>query len=249
MTRSRKKRVGRLRRVSPMWLVLASLALGLLATAASVIRGSRHICEAIFFTSGPGPVAWEAEIDHGEHVERVVRFAQRGGEVWASRSEPSTPRPVWVGQYYPSTDAGDDLRPAFARTPHRNFEQSIWCIRAGWPFLAAEGRDVYGFPPPGSEVARTHEVSWLTRKTATSATAYIPFRPIWPGLLANTLFYAVPAALLLTALRFAALGVHRAFRSARGRRRQTRGRCAHCGYEPGQGITTCPECGRTRKPG
>jgi hypothetical protein len=60
----------------------------------------------------------------------------------------------------------------------------------------------------------------------------LPLRPIWPGLLANTFFYA---AIML--------GVLVGLRAWRTRRRLARGRCVACGYELGEGVAVCPECG------
>lgn len=246
----------RTRRVLPVWLVLASLALGLLATAASVVEASYRYARWQFVL-GFQPVAWSAEIDHGDRFESVMCFAERGVERWHWDPGPFAPDPreltqamadhMWSGPMPVDIGPEDDPRPALARVPDPGYETNPRYLRAGWPFFAAQGREIYGFPT-GTSVGRTHELIGLTTVKIGRRYVDIPYRPIWPGLLANTLFYAVPAALLLTALRFAALGVRRAFRSARGRRRRTRGRCAHCGYELGEGITTCPECGRSATP-
>jgi hypothetical protein len=66
----------------------------------------------------------------------------------------------------------------------------------------------------------------------------LPYLPIWPGLLADTLFYA---------LLFAAL--HQLTAYARRARRRRRNRCAACGYDlQGLNAPTCPECGRALSP-
>jgi hypothetical protein len=63
----------------------------------------------------------------------------------------------------------------------------------------------------------------------------LPYLPYWPGLLTNTLFYA---------LLFAAL--HQLTAYARRARRRRRNRCAACGYDlSGLDATPCPECGHT----
>ena len=59
-----------------------------------------------------------------------------------------------------------------------------------------------------------------------------PLRPIWPGLLANTLCYATVTLALLVSVCL-----------IRARRRRKRGCCVACGYELGEGLRTCPECG------
>lgn len=65
----------------------------------------------------------------------------------------------------------------------------------------------------------------------------LPYRPIWLGVVVNTLFYAV-----LLAVPFASLVALRAWR--RGRRK-ARGRCTRCAYDlTGLGAgAPCPECG------
>ncbi len=65
----------------------------------------------------------------------------------------------------------------------------------------------------------------------------LPYRPIWPGLLANTAIFATPWAVLL-------FGVPLMRRTTR----RQRGRCVRCGYDL-RGTPTqspCPECGRPR---
>jgi len=66
---------------------------------------------------------------------------------------------------------------------------------------------------------------------------HLPLLPLWRGLLANVLFYA----LLVWVLR-------RGFVLLRGRRRRRRGRCwwrGGCGYDlTGLHAANCPECGR-----
>ena len=59
----------------------------------------------------------------------------------------------------------------------------------------------------------------------------LPLRPIFPGFLINTLFYAVIAYLLLFAWR----DVRRVMRSRRGC-------CGKCGYPVGESAV-CTECG------
>ena len=57
---------------------------------------------------------------------------------------------------------------------------------------------------------------------------------IWPGFVANSIFYAAALGILLI---------------ARGAMRRTlrrrRGQCVHCAYDlRGSGHAACPECGR-----
>lgn len=61
----------------------------------------------------------------------------------------------------------------------------------------------------------------------------LPLRPIWPGLLANSAFYA---ACLFT--------IARTTRTARRLRRMSRGHCPRCAYDRESLYSTpCPECG------
>lgn len=61
----------------------------------------------------------------------------------------------------------------------------------------------------------------------------LPILPLWPGFLANTLFYASVPWLLM-------FGVATLIR----RRRIRRGLCIQCAY-PISGLSVCPECGTT----
>lgn len=68
----------------------------------------------------------------------------------------------------------------------------------------------------------------------------IPYRPIWPGLIFNTIFYALLAFI-----------IHRLYRIIREHRRFTKGRCPKCKYDLNADFTPgCPECGwrRNTKP-
>jgi hypothetical protein len=61
----------------------------------------------------------------------------------------------------------------------------------------------------------------------------LPWRPLWPGLLANTAFYGV----ILWALWFTPGAVRRGLR-------RRRGACVRCGYDRrGGSLISCPECG------
>jgi hypothetical protein len=79
------------------------------------------------------------------------------------------------------------------------------------------------------------ETAGVWERTAFGRDWFIPYLPLWPGLLGNTLFYAVLVLTPLVLLRW---------RTLRGRAR--RGLCVGCGYEPGEGVSACPECGLAR---
>jgi len=64
--------------------------------------------------------------------------------------------------------------------------------------------------------------------------AFLPLRPIWWGLIADSLLFAVVLALALYALV-----------AVRAIVRRRRGRCARCGFPVQSGR--CPECGDVEK--
>lgn len=67
----------------------------------------------------------------------------------------------------------------------------------------------------------------------------IPFRPTWPGVLVNTLFYAIVTFLLV---QIRGVGIRS--------RRMVRGQCPECKYDLGFNFSTgCPECGWRRPRG
>jgi hypothetical protein len=119
-----------------------------------------------------------------------------------------------------------DPRPRYARRDYTGHEQSIVSVASGWPFDAATGRAIMD----GSPSSVWNE--WLFRVHLGQRFLATPLRPIWAGLLGNTLFYGSITLALLIVLRH-----------ARARRRRARGRCIACGYELGTGVATCPECG------
>ena len=67
----------------------------------------------------------------------------------------------------------------------------------------------------------------------------LPLAPIWPGFLANTIFYALAWMGVFWAARRINIGV---LRPTRRKRRLRRGRCPNCGYPFGD-LPRCPECG------
>ncbi|MGD1915340.1 MAG: hypothetical protein ACFCBV_04025 [Phycisphaerales bacterium] len=79
---------------------------------------------------------------------------------------------------------------------------------------------------------------WLVKWTQIQhRTIVTPLRPIWPGLLGNTLVYAGCVLVPWITLR-----------AIRTSRRHKRGCCLACAYELGQSITVCPECGLESRP-
>jgi len=107
--------------------------------------------------------------------------------------------------------------------------------RGGWPFLSMRGEwcwDDSQWRPQNVQVKRLLLLNSFRHETRMA----LPLRPIWPGFLIDTLFYA--------AIWF---GVFFGFTSAKRFIRAKRGRCPHCGYDlRGQLAAGCPECGGGR---
>lgn len=105
-------------------------------------------------------------------------------------------------------------------------------LRVGWPFLCLGGQAVITAGPV--QVDGLIEVS----SSASGSSAgyengvFIPYQPIWGGLLCNGAIYGAGLFTLWTS----ALWI-------RGAVRARSGRCAGCGYGPLQGDI-CSECGK-----
>jgi len=116
----------------------------------------------------------------------------------------------------------------------------------GWPMLALSGG--LDLAPSGGgsrDVTRTYwtiavmkpdQMSWLY-PNVDCMRRFIPARPIFPGFLVNTLFYA--------AMWF---GIFFGVAALRRFVRKKRGRCVKCSYDlRGQFDMGCPECGWGRE--
>lgn len=125
---------------------------------------------------------------------------------------PSAPVPPPATSVHERTSAS---RAMLARLP----DTSTTIVRSGWPLRAAEGI--------------THEQgrSNLASVTIAGRRFVAPTRPLWLGLAANAVVYALPVLALWTAPGL-----------LRGALRRRRGWCAGCGYELA-GLDRCPECG------
>lgn len=229
----------RLRRVLPIWLVLASLALGLLATAASVAVGAylldRETAHGVPFHLQ----RWEGLIDRRTHLVAISCIGRPGAESWDIEMLPIHPDTEDRSRgFMPTIDPADDRRPAMARVPYRGMEAYAWYSRAGWPLLAAEGihAERYDMVATGEVFSTIDGLAWAKYN---GDPLDIPMRPLPLGVLANTLFYATPTLILLATFRLTLI-------AWRTRHRRHRDRCAACGYEPGPGVTVCPECGSPR---
>jgi len=117
-------------------------------------------------------------------------------------------------------------------------------VAVGFPFRAlyraeATAKLIYGESSPAPAVVlrcqiQTDESAGLAMPSVLASVSphldRLPVLPIWLGLFANTLFFAL-LYLLLTTLP-----------AVRRRRRRQQGRCQRCGYLL-KGAHSCPECG------
>jgi hypothetical protein len=138
-------------------------------------------------------------------------------------------------------------------TAGRPLNGGITTLRAGWPVLSLT--DVSGFLYRDGDVAKRRfsgiqlgDDTFVSRWLPTNWPPSLPLRPLWPGFLINTLFYAA----IVFGLFFAPGLTKRAIR-------RKRGRCVNCGYDlrghissgsphpgplrEGEGTVRCPECG------
>jgi hypothetical protein len=124
-------------------------------------------------------------------------------------------------------------------------EQFFWYVThtqaSGWPLLSLNGWCSHHVLPATairgvSIVARGHWAIVLHRDVfgradQREAEVLLPLRPMWPGMVLNTLFYAITLGLLLGGIA----GLHRTMR-------RRRGLCPRCAYPVGD-SERCSECG------
>lgn len=103
-------------------------------------------------------------------------------------------------------------------------------VRLGWPFRAVARDSEHVEPPPPPGVVRIRPACTDSHELTRNILAY---RPLWPGFLADFLFFAVSLLVIRC--------ISRATRSGLRRRRYS---CECCGYSL-RGINgkVCPECG------
>jgi hypothetical protein len=123
--------------------------------------------------------------------------------------------------------------------PHAAEARFFWLkieAATGWPMMAMHGAMEVDFSSHPHSVRAVGSIP-IDRHYPQLEDFYgarlIPLRPIWPGLLANTVFYGV----ILWALWFTPGAVRRGLR-------RRRGACVRCGYDR-RGISggRCAECG------
>jgi hypothetical protein len=163
-------------------------------------------------------------------------------------SLPNQSLSVGGGEIPPSADAIlRDYRPVTLPNGFEEFGEPRLQIAHGWPWLAFDAdviwiheKDAIVQSMDDLKIYASAGVLWKDVQDSTSPPdiRVFAYRPLWPGLIANTIFFA---AVILTASLF--------FRSARDLRRYRRGRCPRCAYNRQFDYTTkCPECGISHSP-
>ena len=100
-------------------------------------------------------------------------------------------------------------------------------VEHGFPLPAAFGRSGMS-----SQLPPIHPSEGWATWTILGRALNTPTKPLWWGLAGNTIFYATPILLLLTATRL----------RQRARRRR-KDRCVACNYDLSGTLGPCPECG------
>jgi hypothetical protein len=105
----------------------------------------------------------------------------------------------------------------------------------GWPWLAVEC-SMEQNPPNFTWTADAGFILPFPSQPTDLSLRVLPYRPIWPGLIANTALFAILFACLTTTAR-----------AGRRALRRRRGLCPICTYDlSGNTTPGCPECGHGR---
>jgi len=208
-------------------------------------------------------VAWAVAVAHDEaRVFRAPRLSAATwlGDLYWSASVSSTPGHTRVASVwrfgihdptfvYPKLIATDVL-PAWAVVNHEYIEALVksesrdtglaWSsheLAFGWPVRALAGRTIIKLDGGHTDQGRVHSAIWIDSKPPRNSFAQrmLPLRPLWRGLLIDTLIYGSVLWCLLV--------LHGHIRRTVRRRR---GRCPACGY-PSSGAGVCSECGESHE--
>lgn len=193
------------------------------------LTGRRVPGGQISISSGPGTWAWPpgpgrkwvySEPDHLNGIEHLLVFPTDGSGL---RPRRDTPRFHWLMPALRSRPGADRIVRSGAGPPST-------VILCGWPLYSA----TCVHHPSGV-------VSWGIPRDFRGA---IPLRPIFPGVIVNTLAFTPPALVILLlahAVNALALAIE-----ARGRIKPGICIAPRCGYSVID-LDTCPECG-TKQP-
>ena len=214
------------------------LCVGLLSAVASSI-----ICvlwPAFAPGGGGAPPRVSVRYDLPDDQTIYVYRAPRTGYLLVSVSGPM---PTFVAdvldkdrsQHIPVVE--EDPRPRWMRSPLFEEPQTSRGIAAGWPMHVFWGRSDRNVNERPQQVS-----SGILQVTIKGAVRSFPARPLWLGLILNTLCYSGVCLVVW----FASVIVPRMWRTARGR-------CPRCGYprataDQGPGAARCPECGLVFQP-
>lgn len=205
-------------------MLLVSLMVGMVLAVLSV-----PVAAVLVVYLPPGNAEPEIGFDVVEHqpiLIRVLRYPTAA--VWTAESMPLAPR---IDAADAELSFGPGYSPGVRAIPEMSGmgarpDGTMWAFRAGWPMHAATAIKIVGPPQAATGVVGGLDL------TVRGDYIVVPYMPLPLGDFANTLFYATLTLALLTALRW-----------WRTRRRRKRGQCLACGYELGDGVGVCPECG------
>lgn len=211
-------------------MLVVSVVVGVVLAVASVPVASLAVIATRPNWRGYAPnTQWKGDIDRPDHVEIIEMHRGPGERYWATiqvlkplELKDQVMLSRWI-------EPGDDPRPRYARRRFAGIDVGVQVYAYGWPMRAAYGRSSTMPLPSGGY---TYSLDGLNETWIRSELIRFPLRPIWTGLVGNTAFYAAITLGLLVGVRV-----------LRTRRRRARGRCVACGYELGDGVGVCPECG------
>lgn len=211
-------------------MVVAALLVGVVLAVGSVPVAAYSYIKVALHTPLADRHISEVEFVADGYYLRVERESGVGWKEWFTTRTSEDEALDWSDQPMEELLRTEDPRPAFARAPLSYPGRYVFTrhLASGWPLPSAKGRILHQDYVGSGNGDRQGLVAAKLGKTRLS----IPVRPIWPGLLANTLFYAALAVTPMVLLRW-----------WRTRRRRARGLCVACGYELGEGVAACPECG------
>lgn len=226
-------------RVITARLVVVSLVVGVVLAVVSVPVG------VVIAERGPAVTSRLKAVEFFVHEETkayYVRHVQATSTQWTGfeygiGSNPPTQSrglsPKAFAQAMGASLVPSSPLPGRTRAAFAGRMDTVEYHEVGWPWRVAWGVHGSVYQPASST-----DVG-LSRIAAFGDVWLVPYLPLWPGLLGNTLFYAV---LMLTPLAL--------LRWRRLRCRTRRGLCAACGYELGEGsgaCPACPECGLAKR--
>lgn len=189
-----------------VWLLLA----GVVLSSASAWMCAAYSARGIVHTGFPS------------NVEPLTRSHPALHELAADMTLTEFGRQQWRG-------IGIRMEVIYATNGVSNM--SLTAARSGWPMPAMHGRSITGNGASTLQFA-VHRPAFVPfAQESYPPLAFLPIKPLWPGLLANAMVYAMVLWLGMLALN-----------AQRRRRRLHKGLCPACGY-PRSTSPVCSECG------